>query len=173
MINSFKKKSIFFIILIGLIPLLSGVLVSVLFSIGQLSTGYLMWMITAITTVLIISISIPLVRVIGQPIAEVSSLCQEIVHGDLPTKVEITCKDEIGAVAESLSKIASFLHDTKIKLDLSERKYQLLMEGANDAIILLDSENGRIIKSNKKCEELTGFSENELLKMKFDDLHPE
>ncbi len=153
--------------------MLSGVLVSVLFSIGQLSTGYLMWMITAITTVLIISISIPLVRVIGQPIAEVSSLCQEIVHGDLPTKVEITCKDEIGAVAESLSKIASFLHDTKIKLDLSERKYQLLMEGANDAIILLDSENGRIIKSNKKCEELTGFSENELLKMKFDDLHPE
>lgn len=173
MINSFKKKSIFFMILIGLIPLLSGVLVSIFFAVGRLDTGYLMWMITAITTALIISIGIPLIRIIGRPIGEVSALCQEIVSGDLPTKVEISCKDEIGAVAESLNEIAGFLHDTKIKLDISERKYQSLMEGANDAIVLLDSSNGQIIKSNKKCQELTGYRENELARMKFSDLHPE
>jgi PAS domain S-box-containing protein len=46
----------------------------------------------------------------------------------------------------------------------SERQYRVLFEGAHDAIWVHDS-HGNIIAVNKACEELTGYSSKELLRM--------
>ncbi len=46
----------------------------------------------------------------------------------------------------------------------SERRYRALFEGAHDAIWVHDS-HGNIIAVNKACEELTGYSSKELLRM--------
>ncbi|MCZ7402759.1 MAG: PAS domain S-box protein [Candidatus Methanoperedens sp.] len=53
----------------------------------------------------------------------------------------------------------------------SEEKYRALMNYSGDAIILIDIE-GNIVEVNKKAEELTGYTKNELLTMKIFQLHP-
>lgn len=163
---------VFFVILGGILPVITGITVSYFFSISQMTASNLIWLVTMITTVFILSIGLPLTRTIGHPIAQVSDLCKKIMAGDLSGHIEINRRDEIGALASSLNKISSFLHDAKIELEHSEKKYQALITEANDAILLLDPEEGRILEANQKCEELTGFSEEELLQMKVAELHP-
>ncbi len=51
-----------------------------------------------------------------------------------------------------------------------EGKYEAIFEGAVDAIFIIDPETGRIVECNKAAEELTGFSRDELLQMKYLDL---
>lgn len=58
------------------------------------------------------------------------------------------------------------------KLRLSEKRYRNLFERSNDALFIHDLQ-GRILKVNGKAADITGFSENELLKMKIPDLHPD
>lgn len=172
MLKSIKVKMAFFVIFGGVLPVLTGVLVSVFFSIGEMSPGNLVWLITMISTAFILAIGLPLTRTIGQPIAQVSDLCKRIITGDLTGHLEIKRRDEIGSLAESLNQIASFLHDTKVELEHSEKKYQALMAEANDAILLLNPINGQIIEANQKCEELTGYNSEELHGMRITELHP-
>ena len=54
----------------------------------------------------------------------------------------------------------------------SEEKYRVLMNDASDAILLIDTETN-IVDVNKKTEQLTGYTKNELLTMKIFQLHPE
>lgn len=53
----------------------------------------------------------------------------------------------------------------------SEEKYRVLMNDASDAILLIDME-ANIVDVNKKTEQLTGYTKNELLTMKIFQLHP-
>ncbi len=53
----------------------------------------------------------------------------------------------------------------------SEQKYRSLMDGASDAIVLMDTA-GRITKVNRRVEELLGYSEAELLGLKYPQIHP-
>jgi PAS domain S-box-containing protein len=52
----------------------------------------------------------------------------------------------------------------------SEEKYRALMRDAGDAIFLTDTE-GNLLGVNKKAEELTGYTDEELLRMHFSELH--
>jgi PAS domain S-box-containing protein len=54
----------------------------------------------------------------------------------------------------------------------SEGKYRALIDKASDAIFLADTE-GKLLEANKKAEELTGYTREELLKMHFTQIHPE
>ncbi len=54
----------------------------------------------------------------------------------------------------------------------SEKKYRTIIEAANDAIITVDIESGKIIDVNKQTERLTGHSRNELLGKSYLFLHP-
>ena len=54
----------------------------------------------------------------------------------------------------------------------SEKKYRTIIEAANDAIITVDIESGKIIDVNKQTERLTGHSRNELLGKSHLFLHP-
>ena len=48
----------------------------------------------------------------------------------------------------------------------SEAKYKSLFEGSHDAILLADPETGRFVDCNRKTEELSGYSRDEILCMK-------
>jgi PAS domain S-box-containing protein/putative nucleotidyltransferase with HDIG domain len=54
----------------------------------------------------------------------------------------------------------------------SEAKYRLLFESANDAIVLFDQENERILEANRKAGELVGRSPGELVGQPVSVLHP-
>lgn len=51
---------------------------------------------------------------------------------------------------------------TEAALRESEEKYRLLMQQANDGIVIADFESGKIVEVNRKIEELTGLSERQL-----------
>jgi len=79
-----------------------------------------------------------------------------------------SCGNIIGFLA-----IARDITERKHKEDslrISEEKYRLYMEDANDAIIVSD-EDGYIINVNKKAEEMLGYSKEELYKMHFNQFH--
>ncbi|MBF0381540.1 MAG: PAS domain S-box protein [Magnetococcales bacterium] len=54
----------------------------------------------------------------------------------------------------------------------SERKYRLLMEYANDAIFVADSQTGIIIDANKAASTILGWSMKEIIGMHQTQLHP-
>ncbi len=57
-------------------------------------------------------------------------------------------------------------------LSESEEKYRLSIDKSHDAIFAIDMDTAQIIDANLKAEELTGYSREELLKLKGWDVHP-
>ncbi|MCM8790691.1 MAG: PAS domain S-box protein [Candidatus Omnitrophica bacterium] len=97
-----------------------------------------------------------------------------IKEGNRPIQVTtIPFKDENGEwlVAETnvdISKIKA----TEEKLRESEQKYKLLFEESNDAIFIADARTRRLVDCNKKARIVTGYSKDEVLSMRADQLHP-
>ncbi len=61
----------------------------------------------------------------------------------------------------------------ELELKESEEKYRKLIETANDAILLADSETGIILDANKKAEDLLGIPIDMIKGMHQTELHPE
>ncbi len=55
----------------------------------------------------------------------------------------------------------------------SEIKFRSLVESEGDAIFLADVSTGYLIDCNKKAEEITGYSREEIIKMHQSQLHPQ
>ncbi len=58
------------------------------------------------------------------------------------------------------------------RLKRSEKKYRILMEQANDAILVADTESGIILEANRRAETLLGRSVGEIVGTHFTELHP-
>jgi len=56
-------------------------------------------------------------------------------------------------------------------IELSER-YKTLQENANDIIMIVDRNTGRLVEGNRKCEKSLGYSRVELTKLSIFDLYP-
>jgi PAS domain S-box-containing protein len=57
-------------------------------------------------------------------------------------------------------------------LGTSEQKFKTVFEGANDGILLADPDTKRLIFTNPKMCELTGYTPNELIQLSVADIHP-
>lgn len=58
------------------------------------------------------------------------------------------------------------------RLYLSEQRYRQLFEENSDAIFVADPLTRKLIDCNKKAQTLTGFTKEEILSMRADQLHP-
>ena len=63
------------------------------------------------------------------------------------------------------------LAESRTSFQRKANEYISLFEGANDAIFLINPPDGRFLEVNRKAEELTGYSRDELLKMSMRDIH--
>lgn len=57
-------------------------------------------------------------------------------------------------------------------LQASEEKYRTLFESANDPIFLIEPESGAILDANRQAIATTGYSADELRRMRILDVHP-
>jgi PAS domain S-box-containing protein len=74
--------------------------------------------------------------------------------------------------ARRLEETVDRLRDSEESLRRSEEKYRLLVENANDAVVILQDDRLRF--HNRKAEEISGYSGDELARKPFFDLvHPE
>lgn len=81
--------------------------------------------------------------------------------------------EELQASNEELVRALQDLEEHERLRSESEKRFSLLFEYANDAIIVADAETGKIAEANKKAEELTGRPLSELLEMYHWQLHPQ
>lgn len=96
---------------------------------------------------------------------------QIIGGGNLDYEIKISSKDEIGGLAQDFNNMAKRLKVLFDGLELSskkileaEEKYKAMFDGAADAILIADLE-GNFLEVNKKALALTGYRQEELLKM--------
>ncbi|MGE0083730.1 MAG: response regulator [Desulfococcaceae bacterium] len=73
---------------------------------------------------------------------------------------------------EQLQEMVSMLRISEQKLRESEEKYRMLVENANDVIVIL--QDGFIRFHNRRAEDLTGYSAEELARIPFaEHIHPD
>ncbi len=79
-------------------------------------------------------------------------------------------------VMENCGKFASLaVEHTALRLEALELRdrYKTLQENANDIIMIIDKNTGRLVEGNRKCENSLGYSRAELTKLSIFDLYPE
>ena len=59
------------------------------------------------------------------------------------------------------------------ELAVSEKKFRAIFEGARDGILAADAETKKFVFANPRIHEITGYSEQELLRLSVKDIHPE
>lgn len=79
-------------------------------------------------------------------------------------------EDTLSQVIVSIIDISD-LKSKEEELRESEEMYRKIVETANDAIFVVDTETGIIIKANKRAEQLIGMSTNEIVGMHYIQLH--
>lgn len=96
---------------------------------------------------------------------------QIIGSGNLDYEIKVSSKDEIGGLAQDFNNMAKRLKVLFDGLELSSRKileaeekYKAMFDGAADAILIADLE-GNFLEVNNKSLALTGYRQEELLKM--------
>jgi len=95
-----------------------------------------------------------------------------ISKGDYSIAIKTSGMDEIGILSNSFAEMAMKIQKQTTYLKESEKKYRSIFEESNDGIILHDLD-GNIIDSNKKAQQLVGYNEDELRKIRVPVLHPE
>lgn len=92
--------------------------------------------------------------------------------GDLDHKIS-GLSDEFGELAESFNDMASSLKEMIHSIDENQRRYRTLLEGARDAIFLLEAEGedaGSIVSANTAAAVMHQYTVEELLQLKIQDL---
>lgn len=121
---------------------------------------------------------------ITQPILQLVQGANAIGKGILGHRISIKSKDEVGVLASEFNRMAEKLEESYAGLEQkirertaqlreSEEKYRESINLANDAIFTLDADLAQIVDSNKKAEELSGYSKYELSKKKIWEIVPE
>jgi two-component system, NtrC family, sensor histidine kinase AtoS len=109
----------------------------------------------------------------------VSTLIQasrKLKDGDLNYRISKNLKDEFQELAVAFNEMAISLNDQCQRLHSAQKRYRMLFESAGDAIFVLEAEGenpGRIISANLAAAEMHGYTVDELLELKIQDLDTE
>ena len=84
-------------------------------------------------------------------------------------------KDKEGKIIGLVGIHTDFTERKKVEevIFASEKRYRQLFEESNDAIIIADPQTKAFVDCNKKAQEMSGYSKQELLSMCADQFHPE
>jgi len=97
---------------------------------------------------------------------------RRIRNGDLQHRIT-GLKDEFGVLAESFNEMSASLVEQIHRIGENQKRYQLLFESAGDAIFILEAEGedaGRIVAANRAASEMNGYTVEELLRMRIQDI---
>jgi len=121
-----------------------------------------------IVILFILGITYVIARTISQPIIRLKNASVKVGEGDFNTRVDISGKNEIGALAESFNSMTEKLKTTTEQLHEREERLRHFYEATTDGIIL--HENGIPLLVNHALSSLTGFSEQELMQKEIKEI---
>jgi len=100
------------------------------------------------------------------------SATRKLKTGNLGYKIE-GLKDEFRELGDSINEMAGSLMEMFHTVEENQKRYRMLFESAGDAIFMLEAEGGsagRIVSANRAAAHMHGYSVEELLGMKIQDL---
>jgi len=119
-----------------------------------------------------LAIAIYFIREITGSIATLLNATRRLKTGDLEPRIE-RLHDEFGELGESFNEMALALKEMIHKIEESQKRYRVLFESAGDGIFLLEAEGenaGRIVSANQAAADMHGYTVEELLELKIQDL---
>ena len=118
-------------------------------------------LLSAIVILFILGITYVIARTISQPIIRLKNASIKVGEGDFNTRVDISGKNEIGALAESFNSMTAKLKTTTEQLHEREERLRHFYEATVDGIILYELKKPLLV--NHALSVITGFSEDELM----------
>ncbi|MFB6102609.1 MAG: PAS domain S-box protein [Haloplanus sp.] len=88
-----------------------------------------------------------------------------------PAEVSIATVEDVGAVV--IVRDVTDREERERQLRAERQRYRALTETAPDAIFVADPETRELVEANTRAEELTGYSQSELVGMRQSQLHPD
>jgi len=135
-------------------------------------TRLLLMTLIAVAPLLSIGLAVSLLSGFAKPINALLNATKRLKTGDLDYRVK-GLKDEFAELAFAFDDMAGSLRERMRELEESERRYRLLFESAADAIFILDTEGeqaGKIVNANQAAARMHGYTIEELLKLKIQDI---
>ncbi len=103
-----------------------------------------------------------MIRNIRLPLNELSSAARRFSQGDMNARSTYKNKNEFGALSQTYNTMIEKIK-RDIALSVSEVRYRRLFESAQDGILILDADSGKINDVNPFLINLLGYSKNELI----------
>lgn len=107
-----------------------------------------------------------------EPIDALKTGTEALASGDLSYRVSVPTGDELGELAAGFNEMGLSLHAATVRLEDLSEKYTKLVQMAPDAIVVVDLSTRKFIEANPAATVLTGYSRDELLKMRSVDMYP-
>ena len=136
------------------------------------ATKNLLTLLVVAGPVLGLSIAIFFARQFTGSIQALLSATRKLKAGDLEYRIE-GLHDEFGELGNSFNEMALSLRNTIQRIEENQKRYRVLFESAGDAIFILEAEGasaGRIVSANQAAADMHGYTVNELLGLKIQDL---
>jgi two-component system sensor histidine kinase AtoS len=128
--------------------------------------------IIAVGPLLALGLAVALISGFTKPINVLLNATKRLKAGDLDYRIE-GLKDEFGELAVAFNDMGGALREHMREIGESERRYRLLFESAGDAIFILDAEGeqaGRIVQANQAAARMHGYTVDELLTFRIQDI---
>jgi two-component system sensor histidine kinase AtoS len=119
-----------------------------------------------------ISIALFFIRDFTGSVEALINATRRLKAGELEHKIE-GLKDEFGELGDSFNEMALSLNATIQELEMNQKLYRMLFEGAGDAILILEAEGenvGRIVSANQAAADMHGYTVAELQTLEIADL---
>jgi len=135
-------------------------------------TKIILFILVAIGPVMALGLVFIFIRGFTKPIDSLRTAIRKIKGGDLDHKIQ-EMPDEFGEVASAFNDMSASLKEHVNKIEVSEKRYRALFEGAGDTIFIIsleDEDKGRIISANQAAAITHGYTINEMLEMNISDI---
>lgn len=119
-----------------------------------------------------LALAVTVSKSIQKGLNEILQSSKFVAKGDFTRKAKAFSKDEIGVLANNINTMAEELEKSIYTIEQTQQKFRALLESAPDAIVIVD-ENGVIQLINYQCEQIFGYTKQELTGQKVEMLLPE
>lgn len=112
-------------------------------------------------TIATVGVGLLFIRQIIVPLKRLTTAATELSAGQLETRVQVRSQNELGMLATAFNNMAVRLEGSIEALKVERNFVAAILETAGALVVVLDSQ-GRIVRFNRACEQITHYSFSEV-----------